>query len=96
MSKPNMSNKNTNGKKEFAPSVGFWPAKSDSSKYTVYVDENIKAQLAKAEVGGRLLLSRTPDDRREKNPNIPHFNVTIFAPDEQANAGKARSNDDSL
>lgn len=91
MSKPNTNNK---GKTEFPPSVGFWPAKSDANKFTVFIDENIKAQIAKAEVGGRLLLTKTPKERLEKNSKIAHFQVTIFAPDQDAFQGKRQEADE--
>lgn len=89
MSKTNANNKNG---KTFPPQVGFWPAKTDPNKFTVYLDDKVMAQLQKAVAGGRLLLSRTPDERREEFPNIPHWQVTIFPP-EQENKKQA---DDSL
>lgn len=83
MAKP--MNKASNGKKEFAPSIGFWPAKSGNG-FTVYLDEKVFGELQKAEIGGRLLLAEVTSD----NDKAPAYRVTIFGPD------KNKQNDNEL
>jgi hypothetical protein len=67
-----MSNGKT-GNKEFAPSVGFWPAKSGNG-YTCFIDKKVIENLEKAAEGGRLLLQEVESD----NPKAPAYRLTIF------------------
>ena len=81
--------KNTT-KKEYAPSFGFWPAKSGNG-FTTAITEQLLETLAKAKVGGRLLLSEVPEDVREENDRIPTYRVTIFEPGEKKQSGASDS-----
>lgn len=78
MSKPNTK---PQGKKEYAPQVGFWPTKKGTG-YSVQITDDVMNMLAKCAIGGRLFLQEVPEDVREQNEKIPHFRVTIFTPDE--------------
>jgi hypothetical protein len=78
------TSKSKGPKKEFAPQVGFWPAKSGNG-FTSYIDEKTLGELQKAQLGGRLLLSSVDSD----NEKAPHYRVTIFPPSEEQ-----RSSDD--
>jgi hypothetical protein len=66
-------NKSNGPKKEFAPSVGFWPAKSGNG-YTCFLDEKTIETLSKAKEGGRLLLQEVNSD----NEKAPTYRLTIF------------------
>jgi hypothetical protein len=75
--------------KEYAPSVGFWPAKSGRG-YTVFLNADVIATLEKAEEGGTLFLQEVPEEWRKEN--TPHYRVSIFAPrDEEATAPSSES-----
>lgn len=76
-----MSKTKTTGKKEFAPNIGFWPAKSGNGFTRKLTREDIET-LAKAEEGSRLLLSEVSSD----NEKAPAFRLTVFPPDEQSQA----------
>lgn len=72
-----MSKNNKGGKKEFAPNIGFWPAKSGRG-YTCYIDDKTLETLNKAAEGGRLFLEEVPSN---DNPKAPAFRLTFFNAD---------------
>jgi hypothetical protein len=76
----NKGNNKTGKKGDFAPSVGFWPAKSGNG-YTCFIDEKTIETLANAKEGGRLFLQPVESD----NEKAPKFRLTFFddAPKQQ-------------
>jgi hypothetical protein len=70
--------KATTGKKEFNPSIGFWPTQKGTG-YSVFVDEKVKADLEKAAVGSRLFLQEVESD----NPKAPAYRVTVMPAQEE-------------
>lgn len=69
-------------KREFAPSLGLWPAKTGKG-YTAYIDEKTMEVLATAQAGGRLFLQSVPQSQIEENDKSPHFRVVIFPPNDE-------------
>jgi len=82
MNKGKTNTKTTGGKKEYNPSIGFWPTKSGNG-FSVAVTAELLATLNKAQEGGRLYLQEVPEDVRAENDRIPTYRVTIFPPAEQ-------------
>ena len=76
-----MKNGKSNSKKEFNPSIGFWPAKSGNG-FTVSVNEALIETLKKAQIGSTLYLQEVPEEARADNDRIPAYRVTIFPPRE--------------
>lgn len=70
------------GKKEYAPSFGFWSARSGKG-FTVGITQQLLDTLAKAEIGGRLLLLPVPEDVRAENDKLPVYRVTIYPADKK-------------
>jgi len=66
---------NKGNKKDFLPSIGFWPAKSGNG-FTVFVSEDLKKELGKAIVGSTLLLKEVESD----NDKAPAFRIVIMPP----------------
>jgi hypothetical protein len=74
----NYGNKQNNngGKKEFAPSIGFWATKSGKG-YSVFVDEKVMGELDKIQEGGRLFLSEVTNSNSDR---APQYRVVYLAP----------------
>lgn len=68
-----------NEKKEFNPSVGFWPTKKGTG-YTVFLTPEVISTLQKATEGGSLFLSAVDEEFRNENPKAPTYRIVIFPP----------------
>jgi hypothetical protein len=83
-------------RKEFTPSIGFWPTKKGTG-YSVQITDELLDVLVKAQVGGRLFLSGVPEESYRYNDDgrqlTPSYRVAIFPPDE---APRAPKQNDSL
>jgi hypothetical protein len=83
--------KNQKSDKEYAPSVGFWQAKSNENVFSVFVDAKVFDTIQKTEIGGKLLLSRTKDSLKEKYPKMADFQVSIISKAEVEEYNKSRN-----
>lgn len=65
-------------KKDFAPNIGFWPAKSGNG-HTLHITPEVLEVLKTASVGGRLHLK---ENAQRKSDTHPSFRVSVFPPSE--------------
>lgn len=89
----NYKNGNGGGKKEFAPSVGFWPTKSGSG-YSVFVDDKTLETIKQARSGDRLFLAEVPEEKRGEK--TPHYRLTILPGDDNRPTAAASNSDGAL